>query len=74
MKEHNKNKNQTHLIVNEVLKTSADVICLEKLNDIKRKKNKYQNKRSIGQASVNTPNGYKSLEQSSTVQTQSVLT
>lgn len=48
-KERNKNKNQTHLIANEVLKTNADTICLENLKSIKRKKNKYQNKRSIGQ-------------------------
>lgn len=30
-KERNKNKNQTHLIANEVLKTNADTICLENL-------------------------------------------
>lgn len=48
-KERNKNKNQAHLIANEVLKTDADTICLENLKNIKRKKNKYQNKRSIGQ-------------------------
>ena len=48
-KERNKNKNQTHLIANAVLRTEADTICLENLKGIKRKKNKYQNKRSIGQ-------------------------
>ncbi len=48
-KERNKNKNQTHLIANAVLRTEADTICLENLKSIKRKKNKYQNKRSIGQ-------------------------
>lgn len=48
-KEHNQNKNQTHLIANEVLKTEADIICLENLKSIKVKKNKYQNKRSISQ-------------------------
>lgn len=48
-KERNKNKNQTHLIANEVLKTNADTICLENLKSIKRKKNKYQNKHSIAQ-------------------------
>jgi IS605 OrfB family transposase len=48
-KERNSNKNQTHLIANEVLKTNADTICLENLKSIKRKKNKYQNKRSISQ-------------------------
>ncbi len=48
-KEHNKNKNQSHLISNEILKTDADTIVLEDLKGIKTKKNKYQNKRSIGQ-------------------------
>lgn len=48
-KEHNQNKNQTHLISNEVLKTDADTIVLENLKGIKKKKNKYQNKRNISQ-------------------------
>ena len=48
-KERNKNKNQTHLISNAVLRTDADTICLENLKSIKRKKNKYQNKRNISQ-------------------------
>ena len=48
-KERNRNKNQTHLIANAVLCTDADTICLENLKSIKRKKNKYQNKRSISQ-------------------------
>jgi len=48
-KERNKNKKQTHLISNIVLNTNADTICLENLKSIKRKKNKYQNKHSIGQ-------------------------
>lgn len=48
-KEKNKNKNQTHLISNIVLDTKADTIVLENLKGIKRKKNKYQNKRSISQ-------------------------
>lgn len=48
-KEHNKNKNQTHLISNIILNTNADTICLENLKSIKRKKNKYQNKHSIAQ-------------------------
>jgi IS605 OrfB family transposase len=48
-KEYNQNKNQTHLVANEVLKTNADTIVLENLKGIKKKKNKYQNKRSIGQ-------------------------
>jgi IS605 OrfB family transposase len=37
------------LISNIVLNTNADTICLENLKSIKRKKNKYQNKHSIGQ-------------------------
>ena len=48
-KEHNCNKNQTHLIANEILKTNADTIVLENLKGIKAKKNKYQNKRNISQ-------------------------
>lgn len=48
-KEHNCNRNQTHLISNIVLKTDADTIVLENLKGIKKKKNKYQNKRSISQ-------------------------
>jgi len=48
-KEHNQNKNQTHLITNSILKTKADIIVLENLKGIKAKKNKYQNKRSISQ-------------------------
>ena len=48
-KEHNCNKNQTHLIANEILKTNADTIVLENLKSIKVKKNKYQNKRNISQ-------------------------
>lgn len=48
-KEHNCNRNQIHLISNIVLKTDADTIVLENLKGIKKKKNKYQNKRSISQ-------------------------
>lgn len=48
-KEQNCNRNQTHLISNIVLKTDADTIVLENLKGIKKKKNKYQNKRSISQ-------------------------
>ena len=48
-KEHNKNKNQTHLIANEVLRTEADTIALENLKGIKAKKHKFQNKRAISQ-------------------------
>lgn len=48
-KEYFKNKNQTHLIANEILKTNADTICLENLKGIKAKKNKFQNKNAISQ-------------------------
>jgi putative transposase len=48
-KERNKNKNQTHLLSNLILKTKADTICLENLKSIKRKKNKHQNKHNISQ-------------------------
>lgn len=48
-KEANKNKNQTHLITNEILKTNADTIALENLKGIKVKKFKKQNKNKISQ-------------------------
>ena len=48
-KEHHKNKNQTHLIANEILKTNADTIVLENLKGIKAKKHKFQNKNGISQ-------------------------
>jgi len=48
-KEHNQNKNQSHLIVNEILKTNADTIALENLKGIKAKKHKFQNKNRISQ-------------------------
>lgn len=48
-KEHNKNKNQSYLIANEILKTNADTIALENLKGIKAKKHKYQNKNRISQ-------------------------
>jgi len=51
-KEANRNRNQTHLISNLVLKTEADTIVLENLKGIKKKKHKYQNKRSIGQVPI----------------------
>ena len=47
--EKNKNKNQTHLIANEILKTNCDTIVLENLKGIKAKKHKFQNKHSIAQ-------------------------
>ena len=48
-KEHNKNRNQTHLVANEILKTNCDTIVLENLKGIKSKKHKFQNKRAISQ-------------------------
>lgn len=48
-KERNKAKNQIHLIANEILKTNANVIVLENLKGIKKKKYRYQNKRAISQ-------------------------
>lgn len=48
-KEKNKNKNQTHLVANEILKTDANVIALENLKGIKAKKYKKQNKNAISQ-------------------------
>lgn len=48
-KERNKSKNQSHLIVNEILKTNADTIVLENLKGIKAKKFKKQNKNRISQ-------------------------
>ena len=48
-KEHNKNKNQTHIVANTILKTNADTIVIENLKGIKAKKHKFQNKRAISQ-------------------------
>lgn len=48
-KEQNRSKNQSHLIVNEILKTPADTIVLEDLSKIKKKKHKNQNKNAISQ-------------------------
>jgi len=48
-KEHNQNKNQSHLVANEILKTDADTIALENLKGIKAKKHKFQNKNRISQ-------------------------
>lgn len=48
-KERNKNKNQTHLVANEILKTNANVIALENLKGIKAKKYKTQNKNGVSQ-------------------------
>jgi len=48
-KERNKNKNQTHLVVNEILKTDANIIALENLKGIKAKKYKTQNKNAVSQ-------------------------
>ena len=51
-KEANKNKNQTHCVANEILKTNCDTIVLENLKGIKAKKHKFQNKRAISQVSL----------------------
>jgi len=51
-KERNKNKNQVHLVANEILKTNANIIVLENLKGIKAKKNKYQNKNAISQVPI----------------------
>lgn len=48
-KEKNKNKNQTHLVANEILKTNANIIALENLKGIKAKKYKTQNKNGVSQ-------------------------
>lgn len=48
-KETNFSKNYIHHLANEILNTSANVIVLENLTNIKRKKNKYQNKNNISQ-------------------------
>jgi IS605 OrfB family transposase len=48
-KEANKNRNQTHLVANTILKTNVDTIVLENLKGIKAKKHKFQNKRAISQ-------------------------
>lgn len=48
-KERNKNKNQTHLVANEILRTKANVIALENIKGIKAKKHKKQNKNGVSQ-------------------------
>lgn len=48
-KERNKNKNESHLVANAILKTNADAIALENLKGIKAKKHKFQNKNRISQ-------------------------
>lgn len=48
-KERNSNRNQSHLIANEILKTNADAIALENLKGIKAKKHHFQNKNAISQ-------------------------
>lgn len=49
-KERNISKNLTHHLANKILKdTSADVLVLEDLTGIKKKKHKYQNKNRISQ-------------------------
>jgi IS605 OrfB family transposase len=51
-KERNKNKNQTHLVANEILCTNANIIVLENLKGIKAKKHKNQNKNAISQVPI----------------------
>lgn len=51
-KERNKNKNQIHLVVNEILRTDANIIALENLKGIKAKKHKKQNKNAISQVPI----------------------
>lgn len=51
-KEKNKNKNQSHLLSNFILKTKADTIALENLKGIKSKKHKKQNKNRISQVPI----------------------
>ena len=51
-KERNKNKNQVHLVANEILRTNANVIALENLKGIKAKKHKNQNKNAISQVPI----------------------
>ena len=48
-REANFSKNYTHHVANEILRTEADVIVLEDLTKIKKKKHKYQNKNNISQ-------------------------
>ncbi len=47
--ERNRNKNQSHLIANAILRTDASCIALENLSGIKAKKHKFQNKNAISQ-------------------------
>lgn len=49
-KEKNKNKNQSHLLANAILKDcKVNTVVLEDLKGIKKKKSKFQNKNSISQ-------------------------
>lgn len=48
-RERNRNKNQTHLLANAILRTDADTIAVENLKGIKAKKNRFQNKNRISQ-------------------------
>lgn len=48
-KERNINKNHVFHLANKILDTDSDVIALEDLKGIKKKKHKYQNKRAISQ-------------------------
>src|SRR5690606_20860495 len=48
-KEQNSNRNQSHLVANKILETTAGVIAVEDLSKIKRKRHKYQKKNRIRQ-------------------------
>lgn len=48
-KETNKNRNQSHILTNALLNTKADVVVVENLKGLKRKRFKAQNKNSISQ-------------------------
>lgn len=48
-KEQRKNRNQTHLLANAILKTDANVLALEDLKGVKAKKNRWQCKNPISQ-------------------------
>jgi putative transposase len=69
-KELRKNKNQTFLLANAILNTSANVIALENLKGVKRKKTRWQCKNPISQVplyDLRRVLSYKALNQGKTV-------
>jgi putative transposase len=48
-RERNLSKNHTNHLANKILETDANIIALEDLTGIKKKRHKYQNKRAISQ-------------------------